>query len=188
MNFQYSTLSFRHDCVYMSFKYSREYSEIRRAKRRGEWKENEDGRIVGVSSIAGGPQIWYHGGPLGKSFRRHRASEPERTRAQKGMTVKYDARYTPQHCLRHENRTLSRREVVGQGDKGTKGDERGRMCESRMAPLMIPEHLDRLKEDFHCWTMTTALSSSVLSARGLILLLISPKLPFERGPPVVKRH
>lgn len=168
--------------MYMSFKYSRDYFQIRRGRtKRYERRMRID--VSSTSSIAGGPQIWCHGGPLEKSFRRHRASEPERTRAQrtqKGMTVKYDARYAPQHCLRHENRTLSRREVaVGQGDE----DKGGRMCESRMAPLMIPEHLDRLKEDFHYWTMTTALSSFVLSARGLILLLISPKLPFKRGHP-----
>lgn len=92
--------------------------------------------VSSTSRIAGGPQIWYHGGPLEKSFRRHRASEPERTQAQrtqKGMTVKYDARYAPQHCLRHENRTLSRREVAvgqGRGGGGARARTKGDVCAS----------------------------------------------------------
>lgn len=128
--------------------------------------QNEDTRRrkrAGVSGGAGG-QIRYQGGPLRRVFVGPQIGAIRAQRTQKGMTVKYDARYAPACTALSSARgpypfpTRSRRRTRrwGQG---------GRMCESRMAPLMISEHLDRLKKDFHYRATTTALSDSVLSAR-----------------------
>lgn len=133
----------------------------------------------------GGPQIRYHGGPSRWIFVAIGACGLERC-ARSGHKKKWP--WNMMHDTRHgivfgteDHRILSRRDVAEGSDRRAGGGGKGYMCESRMVSLMILEHFDRLKKDFHYWPTTTARALS--QSLALNPPPDPPKLPFKRSWP-----
>jgi len=86
--------------------------------------------ITDIVRHNGRPAVRYHGGPSQeRNFRRNGCKKET-------MIVKYDAWHG-----------------IVFGTRAVSFPERG--IAIRVVPLIISEHLDRLKEDFHYWATTT---------------------------------